>query len=73
MAHEPRLARHEIALIKAMLSKNDMPKDRIQAYFSRPDRPVNYGAPLPGHGRWPAKVERARMSSDFLLRRLATR
>jgi hypothetical protein len=43
MPNEPRLARHEIALIKAMLAKNDMPKDRIQAYFSRPDRTVNYG------------------------------
>jgi hypothetical protein len=43
MAQEPRLARHEIALIKAMLAKAEMPKDRIQAYFSRPDRTVNYG------------------------------
>jgi len=43
MAQEPRLARHEIALIKAMLAKKDMPKDRIQAYFSRPDRTVDCG------------------------------
>lgn len=38
MAQEPRLARYEIALIKAMLANKDMPKDRIQAYFTRPDR-----------------------------------
>lgn len=43
MANEPRLARHEIALIKAMLAKGGIPKDRIQAYFSRPDRTVNFG------------------------------
>jgi hypothetical protein len=43
MAQEPRLARHEIALIKAMLAKGEMPKDRIQAFFTRPDRTVNYG------------------------------
>ncbi len=43
MASEPRLARHEIALVKAMLARGDFPKDRIQAYFSRPDRTVNYG------------------------------
>lgn len=32
----------EVALIRAMLGRG-IPKTRIQAYFSRPDRPVNFG------------------------------
>ena len=43
MPADPRLARHEIALIKQMLARDDFKKDRIQSYFSRPDRTVNFG------------------------------
>lgn len=43
MANEPRLSRHEVSLIKAMLEREAFTKDRIQSYFSRPDRTVNFG------------------------------
>lgn len=43
MARERRIGRQEIALAKAMLATGKFPKDQIQAYFSRPDRTINYG------------------------------
>src|SRR5690349_4727342 len=36
------IADQEISLIKAMLNRG-MEKTTIQAYFTHPDRPVNYG------------------------------
>jgi hypothetical protein len=60
MPADPRLARHEIALIKQMLARDDFTKDRIQSYFSRPDRTVNFGRITDiGKGRLGADVEPA--------------
>jgi Putative DNA-binding domain len=38
-----RVSDEEIALIKAMLASGNFPKDRIQAFFTRPERVLNFG------------------------------
>jgi hypothetical protein len=43
MAKSQSISDEEIALIKAMLTSGKFPKDQIQAFFTRPDRVMNYG------------------------------
>jgi hypothetical protein len=69
MPTDPRLARHEIALIKKMLAREDFTKDRIQSYFSRPDRTVNFGRLTDiGKGKLGGDVEAAddKTVQDFI-------